>query len=66
MTHVPGIPVKFDPPSEWVELRGTLCRSCASEHVKRRTHESSCGGYEDDEYECIDCGHAWWVDGIDS
>ena len=36
------------------------CRKCM------RKWESSCGGYEDYQYRCAACGHAWWVDGIDS
>lgn len=30
------------------------------------TWESSCGGYEDYQYECDDCGYTFWVEGPDS
>lgn len=33
--------------------------------VTYRIWESHCGGYEDVKYSCK-CGHAWWVDGLDS
>ena len=45
---------------------GRQCPKCGSCSVKFRTHESSCGGYEDDEFKCQACKHTWWVDGIDS
>jgi len=41
------------------------CRKCGG-HVKYRVWESSDGAYEDYKYRCDDCGHSWWVDGIDS
>jgi DNA-directed RNA polymerase subunit M/transcription elongation factor TFIIS len=66
MTHMPGIPIRFDEPDLWTRATGVCCRSCSSPEVRYRTHESSCGGYEDDEFNCTSCGHSWWVDGIDS
>lgn len=45
---------------------GTKCRKCESEKVSYRVWESSDGAYEDYNYKCRDCGHSWWVDGIDS
>ncbi len=42
------------------------CRKCKGTKVTVYEWESSCGGHEDYRYTCGDCGHAWWVDGIDS
>jgi hypothetical protein len=44
------------------------CPACGHTSAKCETWESSCGGYEDEKYTClnVDCGHIWWVDGIDS
>jgi hypothetical protein len=42
------------------------CRQCGSDNVTCKTWESSDGGYEDYKYICQDCGHIWWVDGIDA
>lgn len=41
------------------------CPKCNGQ-VKVETWESSCGGYEDYKYTCVQCKHVWWVDGIDS
>lgn len=67
MTHMPGVPVPFDPPSEWRDAHpSTRCPGCGEAgKVKIRTHESSCGGYEDDELRCA-CAHSWWVEGPDA
>jgi len=45
---------------------GLKCRKCQTEAVFFRTWESSCGGYEDEKYECRACGCVWWVDGPDA
>ena len=66
MTHMPGVPVQFDEPGEWKSAGLVRCRRCHAADVKYRTHESACGGYEDDEFKCFSCRHTWWVDGIDS
>lgn len=73
MTHMPGVPIPFDEPKEDWQPCGPYsdgskrtCLKCKSENVKYRTHESSCGGYEDDEIKCFDCNYVRWVDGIDS
>jgi DNA-directed RNA polymerase subunit M/transcription elongation factor TFIIS len=42
------------------------CRKCGQHHVRYRSWESSCGGWDDHQYRCHDCGHEWWVEGIDS
>ena len=42
------------------------CRKCSSSYIVYRDWESSCGGYEDTHYKCVDCGFDWWVEGIDS
>ena len=65
MTHIPGKPVAFEPPGEW-RTSQHACRKCRSANVAVRTHQSSCGGWEDDEFRCNSCGLTWWVDGIDS
>lgn len=43
------------------------CRGKCDKTTDHRcwTWESSCGGYEDYKFECIDCGHVFWVDGDD-
>lgn len=73
MTHMPGVPIPFDPPSEWSQTLLVRCRSdeCRRKHgpdggdVWWREHESSDGAFEDTEFECRACGTRWWVDGID-
>lgn len=42
------------------------CGQCGSHQVKCQTWESSDGAYEDYKFTCEDCGHVWWVDGIDA
>lgn len=66
MTHVPGTEVPFDQPGEWESACNVKCRRCGSADLKYRTHSSSCGAWEDDEFRCPSCLHTWWVDGIDS
>lgn len=64
MTHMPDKPVPGDmKPGYEVSLR---CRKCPSTRVLCEPWESSCGGWEDYRYTCKECGHTWWVDGIDS
>ena len=43
------------------------CPKCNSP-MTCKTWESSCGGYEDYKYTCTnkECGHYYWIDGIDS
>lgn len=72
MTHIPGVPVPFDAPGDWKPCspcsdgRLSTCRSCNGTKLVFRVHESSCGGYEDDEIKCLDCNYSWWVDGPDA
>lgn len=68
MTHVPGVPIPFDPPSEWSQTLLVTCRNkdCRNGDVWWREHESSDGAFEDTEFKCRVCGTTWWVDGIDS
>lgn len=67
MTHMPGIPVKFDDPDDWKPVIATWrCRKCKSPNGRYRTHTASDGGVQDDEVECKDCGHTYWHEGIDS
>lgn len=42
------------------------CRHCGRSSVTYRVWESHDGAYEDYEYICSECGHSWWVDGIDA
>jgi hypothetical protein len=51
--------------SKWTSFTGK-CRKCDNTDMKYRVWESSCGGYEDNNYWCSSCGHSWWVDGPDS
>ena len=41
------------------------CRKCGGKQ-RRKTWESSCGGYEDEKYECLSCGNVWWLEGPDA
>lgn len=65
MTHIPGMPISYDEPSEWKKSRGT-CPKCGKDELMYRIHESSCGGYEDAQYKCSSCKHSYWVDGPDA
>jgi hypothetical protein len=49
-----------------IETCVTPCRKCGKENVRCESWESSDGAYEDYRYTCADCGHVWWIDGIDS
>lgn len=51
--------------SEGIEV-GWPCRKCDGRNVYYREWESSCGGYDDIQYECRDCGRKWWVEGPDA
>lgn len=42
------------------------CRACGSDDVWFREWESSCGGYEDMNYECRGCQRKWWVESADA
>jgi len=66
MTHMPGVPVRFDDPGEWKSASILKCPRCGAADVRYRTHSSSCGSWDDDEFKCFSCHHVWWVDGIDS
>jgi hypothetical protein len=71
MTHVPGMPIEFDDPSEWqpsvIERERQTCpKACPFPNIWWREHESSDGGYVDTELRCRNCGHSWWVDGPDA
>lgn len=67
MTHTGPMPDSagvFQPPSGHLYV----CSKCKQKTVACRVWESSCGGHEDYKYDCQnpECGHSWWVDGIDS
>lgn len=67
MTHMPGIPVKFDPPSTPKACHESWrCPKCGGKNGTFQTHSSSCGGYDDDEIACGNCGHTYWVEGPDA
>lgn len=42
------------------------CRQCQSDDVWYRVWESSCGGFEDLQYECRSCKRKWWVESADA
>ena len=42
------------------------CRKCKSIYVMVKSWDSSCGGYTDYKYRCLDCEHTWWIDGADA
>jgi DNA-directed RNA polymerase subunit M/transcription elongation factor TFIIS len=42
------------------------CVKCGEKTAECKPWQSSCGGYEDEKYTCSNCGHSWWVEGIDS
>ena len=65
MTHTNPLPDSAGDFGEYQRYEGK-CRKCNSEYVRYRMWESRCGGYEDYQFRCFDCGHSWWVDGIDS
>lgn len=46
--------------------RQVACRKCRATGVTETVWESTCGAYEDYKFECPQCGHVWWMDGIDS
>lgn len=52
--------------NEWQTAQTRSCRKCGSLKVQYREWESSCGGWEDYQFRCQQCGHTWWVDGADS
>jgi len=49
-----------------IEAPDFVCRVCKSDDVWYRGWESSCGGYDDTEYECRGCKRTWWVESSDS
>jgi hypothetical protein len=51
---------------EWKKVPQCLCPKCGSQNVYCRTWESDCGGFEDDNFKCANCGHVWWVEGADA
>lgn len=42
------------------------CQACEAASVNEQQWESFCGGFVDHKYTCRECGHVWWIDGIDS
>lgn len=42
------------------------CRKCSGHNINYRSWDSSCGGYEDQQFKCLDCNHTWWVEGPDA
>jgi transposase-like protein len=67
MTFIPGKEVPGDfADVNWTPCPDMTCRKCAHADVARRKWESSCGGWEDWQYQCHHCDYTWWVEGIDS
>ena len=54
--------------SDWAKDESAVpCRKCAvAGHIEYKTVESSCGGFEDEHYRCLDCGNDWWIEGPDA
>lgn len=65
MTHM-GPMSESEGEFSFTHATNTPCRKCGGHNVTYRIWESSDGAYEDYKYTCADCGHVWWVDGIDS
>lgn len=60
-------PRKFDHlRGQYPHLSAKACSKCKGHDVRYRVVESFCGGHEDYNYFCFDCGHNGWIDGIDS
>lgn len=38
---------------------------CGSKRILYRIWESNDGAYEDTKYQCLECGHIWWVESDD-
>jgi hypothetical protein len=60
--HTGPVPGEFT--TDWVET-SIACPKCRQRTVRRRTWESSCGGYEDHQFRCT-CGETWWIESSDS
>lgn len=43
-----------------------ICAKCHRRTVRVQLWESRDGAYEDEKFTCTNCGHVYWVDGIDS
>ena len=63
MTHTRPVPGYFTSDKKKSKM---ICHKCGSEDVWYQEWESSCGGYEDYQYECCSCGKIWWVEGPDA
>lgn len=65
--HTGPVPGKYT--SNWEKCNITnprfRCR-CGSKNIMFRLWESSCGGYDDVNYKCLDCERVWWVESSDS
>lgn len=66
MTHIGPLPESAGEfTDEHLSIRG--CSKCAKPtNHKCETWDSSCGGYTDYKYTCLECSTVHWVDGIDS
>jgi RecJ-like exonuclease len=53
---------------EWKSVDSDVpCRKCkVAGQIERRSWESSCGGFDDDQYRCKACGGTWWIEGPDA
>lgn len=68
MTHTGPVAGNFT--SDWkptkAENPSFKCRKCGSDDIWYKKWDSSCGGYEDVQYECHCCKRFWWVESSDS
>lgn len=53
-------------PDVWKTANQRNCPKCRSYNVRYRVEESSCGGYDDEQYQCRSCGYEWWVESSDA
>ncbi len=66
MTHTGPMP---ESAGEFTDTHQSLrsCRKCQKvTHHRCETWDSSCGGYTDYKYTCLECSAVHWVDGCDS
>ena len=65
MTHMKPMAESEGTFSEYI-VSQKQCPECSLHTVRYRVWESSDGAYEDEKYECENCGHIWWVEGPDA
>ena len=56
-TTPPANAPALGPDERDVRLADWPCKRCKHPQTRERSHESSCGGYDDYQYTCPACGH---------